>query len=138
MDTNERALDDNQERRSQVETLPEQAVDDGGGHLVLDVPGADPDDADDLPPAEQSDGSEVTVVREDDASLPGRSLEDVLVGSALSPLFLDVEYIEPTGPQVGHHAWMDVLVREPQRPGELHALASPSGMTRSCFRESAA
>ena len=105
---------------------------------VLDVPRADPDDADNLSPAEQGNCAQVTVVREDDAPLPGRNLEDVLVGSALPPLFLAVEYIEPTGSQVGHHAWMDVLVHEPQRPGELHALASPSGITRSCFRESAA
>ncbi len=109
MDTNEGALDDNQERRSQVEILPEKAFDRVDGHLVSDVPRADPDDSDDLPPAEQGDGSEVTIVREDDAPLPGRSLEDVLVGSALPPLFLDVEDIEPTGSQVGHHAWMDVV-----------------------------
>src|SRR5574341_879567 len=106
--------------------------------LVPDMAGSDPHDADDLPPSEQGDRPEISIVREDAPSLSIGCLEDLLIAAALPSLLLYVGDVKPAGSQVGDHFRVDVLVREPTGFAEPYAVCSPSGMTRSCFKASAA
>jgi len=97
-----------------------------------------PNDAHHRMTSEQRQRAEVSIVSEDNSPLAMGLLEQLVIAPPMPSPFSHVQDVEPSAAQMRHDVGMDVLVRKPSRVPQPHARCSASGITRSCFKTSAA
>ena len=88
--------------------------------------------------SEQRQRAEVSIVCQDNSPLAMGLLKQLVIAPSMPSTFSHVQDVEPFAAQMRHDVGMDVLVRKPSRVTQPHARCSASGITRSCFKTSAA